>query len=287
MTKLEIITRRGIEKAYATLVSNPITFAHARRYGLRNLLYLPWILDEEMYQPADAQAIRAEWVRDIGGNFFVLTSMRIDELWKGSQHALDGFAKFAAKVPDARLVVLSWGNDLEAAKATLKERGLTDRVLALPVVGKRRLVKYLQAADVVVEQFVLGYYGGSGLEAMACGTPVIMRLERDQYDALVEAGAPPVLDAGNGADVEQQLGRLYRDPSLARDVGRRTREWFLAAQSSRRWSDTYRVLLQAMAAGIPLSTDASPLREPLSEKELEYHSTQLAAAPPFPHYVDP
>ena len=96
-----------------------------------------------------------------------------------------------------------------------------------------------------------------------------MRLERDQYDALVEAGAPPVLDAGNGADVEQQLGRLYRDPSLARDVGRRTREWFLAAQSSRRWSDTYRVLLQAMAAGIPLSTDASPLREPLSEKELE------------------
>ena len=106
--EIGIITRRGIEKAYATLVSNPITFAHARRYGLRNLLYLPWILDEEMYQPADAQAIGAEWVRDIGGNFFVLTSMRIDELWKGSQHALDGFAKFAAKVPDARLVVLSW-----------------------------------------------------------------------------------------------------------------------------------------------------------------------------------
>ena len=180
-----IITRRGIENAYAILVSNPITLAHARRYGMRNLLYVPWSLDEEIYQPGDAQAARAEWEREIGGDFFVLSSMRIDKHWKGAHHALDGFAKFAAKVPGARLVVLSWGDDLEAAKAALEERNLSDRVLALPIVGKRRLVKYLQAADVVIEQFVLGYYGGSGLEAMACGKPVIMRLERDQYDALM------------------------------------------------------------------------------------------------------
>ena len=184
-------------------------------------------------------------------------------------------------------MLLGWGDDLESAKAMLEERNLSDRVLAAPIVGKRRLLKYLQAANVVIEQFVLGYYGGSGLEAMACGTPVIMRLERDQYDALVEIGAPPVLDAENGSDVERHLDRLYYNPALAQDVGRRAREWFLGAQSSRRWSDTYRVLLQAMAAGIPLSAEASPLREPLSEREREYHSAQLVGAPPFPHYVDP
>jgi glycosyltransferase involved in cell wall biosynthesis len=282
-----IITRRSIESAYATLVSNPITLAHARRYGMRNLLYVPWSLDEEIYQPADAEATRAEWKRAVGGDFFVLTSMRIDEYWKGAHHVLDGFAKFAAKAPGARLVVLGWGDDLEAAKATLAARNITDRVLTVQVVGKRRLLKFLQAADVVIEQFVLGYYGGSGLEAMACGRPLIMRLERDQYDALVEVGAPPVLDAENGSDVERQLDLLYCDLSFARDVGRRTREWFLAAQSARRWSDTYRVLLRAMAAGIPLSTNGSPLLKPLSDKEREYHSTQLVGAPPFPHYVDP
>ena len=203
-----IIARRGIENAYAILVSNPITLAHARRYGMRNLLYVPWILDEEIYQPGDAQETRAEWEREIGGDFFVLTSMRIDQQWKGAHHALDGFAKFAANVPGARLVVLGWGVDLEAAKATLKERNLADRVLAVPIVGKRRLVKYLQAADVVIEQFVLGYYGGSGLEAMACGKPVIMRLERDQYDALIESGAPPTLDAEDADGVQRELSRL-------------------------------------------------------------------------------
>ncbi len=285
--EIGIITRRSIEKAYAILVSNPITLAHARRYGMQNLLYVPWSLDEEIYQPADAQATREEWQQAVGGDFFVLTSMRIDKQWKGVHHALDGFAKFAAKMPGARLVLLGWGDDLEAAKATLAMRNIADRVLTLPIVGKRRLLKYLQAADVVIEQFVLGYYGGSGLEAMACGKPVIMRLERDQYDALVEVGAPPIIGAENGSDVEQQLNRLYCDSSLAHDIGQRTREWFLAAQSARRWSDTYRVLLKAMAAGIPLSIETSPLRAPLSEKELEYHATQLAGAPPFPHYVDP
>jgi glycosyltransferase involved in cell wall biosynthesis len=254
---------------------------------MRNLLYVPWILDEETYRPGDAQATRAEWEREIGGDFFVLTSMRIDKEWKGAHHALDGFAKFAANAPGARLVVLGWGNDLEAAKAVLEERGLTDRVLSSPIVGKRRLVKYLQAADVVIEQFVLGYYGGSGLEAMACGKPVIMRLERDQYDALSQSGAPPTLDAEDADGVERQLSRLYVDRQFAENIGRRTREWFLEAQSSLRWSNVYDVLLRAMALGIPLSTVGSPLLAPLSNAEIDYHATQLNQAPRFPNYMGP
>jgi glycosyltransferase involved in cell wall biosynthesis len=282
-----INVRRSIENAYAVLVSNPITFAHARRYGLRNLLYVPWILDEEIYQPGDAQATRAEWEQEIGGDFFVLTSMRIDKEWKGAHHALDGFAKFAANAPGARLIVIGWGGDLESAKAILAERNLTDRVLTAPIVGKRRLLKYLQAADVVIEQFVLGYYGGSGLEAMACGRPVIMRLERDQYDALIETGAPPTLDAEDADGVERQLGRLYGDKQFAVSVGRRTRQWFLGAQSSLRWSNVYHVLLRAMARGIPLSTLGSPLLAPLSNAEIDYHSDQLRQAPRFPNYTGP
>jgi glycosyltransferase involved in cell wall biosynthesis len=280
-------SRRGIENAYAVLVSNPITLAHARRYGLRNLLYVPWVLDEEIYQPGDAQATRAEWQREIGGDFFVLTSMRIDNQWKGAHHALDGFAKFAASVPGARLVVLGWGVDLEATEATLAARNLVGRVLTAPIVGKRRLVKYLQAADVVIEQFVLGYYGGSGLESMACGTPVIMRLERDQYDALISSGAPPTLDAEDADGVERQLNRLYRDRQFVENLGRQTREWFLQAHSSQRWSNVYHTLLRAMALGIPLSTAGSPLRAPLSNAEIEYHSDQLKQAPQFPNYTGP
>lgn len=284
---LGILTRRALASSYAVLVSNPITLAHARRYGLRNLIYLPWPLDEETYSPGEGGPVRAEWQRQMGGRFFVLTSMRMDRNWKGAQHVLDGFVRFSAEAPEARLLILGWGDDLEYAKGRVAELGLAERVYFLEKVGKRRLISYLRAADVVTEQFVLGYYGASGLEAMACGKPVIMRLERDQYEGLIDVGAPPVLDANDGISVAKQLRRLYDDPALCATVGAQTRKWFLSAQSSERWFETHRILLEAMASGIPLSFDDSPLCAPLSPDELNYHAEQLSGAPPFPHYVDP
>ncbi|UFX47769.1 glycosyltransferase [Bradyrhizobium sp. 41S5] len=282
-----ILTRRAIAASAAVLVSNPITLAHARRYGLSNVLYVPWPLSEDDYSPGDADDIRADWRQQIGGEFFVFTSMRMDRHWKGAEHALEGFARFASRAPSARLVVLGWGEDIEFARSRMTQLGLQDRVLFLPTVGKRRLVRYLRAADLVIEQFVLGYYGASALEAMACGKPVIMRIEREQYDALIDVGAPPVLDAESGTDVERHLYSLYEDRAKCRKAGEQAREWFIRAQSSERWAKTYTVLLEALAAGIPLSFSGSPLLEPLSADEQRYHASQLSSAPPFPNYVDP
>ena len=261
-----VLTRRAIGASSAVLVSNPITLAHARRYGFHNLLYVPWPLDEDVYCPGNADDVRAEWRSRVGGDFFVLTSMRMDRRWKGAQHALDGFARFASRAPEARLVVLSWGEDLEFAKSQMAQLSLQERVIFLPAVGKKRLVRYLRAADVAIEQFVLGYYGASGLEAMACGKPVIMRIEGEQYDGLIDVGAPPVLHAENGADVERHLCKFYEDRALCRRIGEQSRDWFIKAQSSQRWFETYRVLLEAIAAGIPLSFAGSPLLKPLSKK---------------------
>jgi hypothetical protein len=76
-----------------------------------------------------------------------------------------------------------------------------------------------------------------------------MRLEHDECDALIESGAPPTLDAKDADGVERELSRLYYDREFAENIGRRTREWFLGAQSSRRWSNVYHVLLRAMTLG--------------------------------------
>src|SRR6185437_8546380 len=55
-----ILTRRAIAASSAILVSNPITLAHARRYGMYNLLYVPWPLDGQVYSPRNADDIRAD-----------------------------------------------------------------------------------------------------------------------------------------------------------------------------------------------------------------------------------
>jgi glycosyltransferase involved in cell wall biosynthesis len=278
------ITRLALERAYCVLVSNPITLAHARRYGLKNCLYLPFAIDEEKYYPGPEDEIRAQWQKANGGTFFVCTSMRLDNLWKGAQIALEGFARFAKDAPGARLVTLGWGTDNAAAREQLASLGIQDKVLLLPIVGKARLARYLRAADVLIEQFVLGYYGASGLEAMASGLPVIMRLERAQYEAMVPGGAPPVLDATDPASVAAWLRELHDDPVQRKKIGEATRSWFLATHAGSACWQNYKLILDAAAMGIEIDWTASPLAESLSEIETTYFNAQLENAPAFPEY---
>lgn len=278
------ITRRSLERASCVLVSNPITLAHARRHGLTNCLYLPFVIDEEQYAPGPASDLRAEWEAKTGGDFFILTSMRLDNQWKGAHIGLDGFARFSRAYPGARLLILGWGVDEAATRARLEQLGIADKVLLLPIVGKARLARYLRSVDVAMEQFVLGYFGASGLEAMASGLPLIMRIEKAQYDGLVPDGCPLVLDADSAEAVAAHLSMLYDQPELRREIGANTRKWFLANHaSSARWRD-YKLLLDAAALGYRFDWGTSPLSEALSAEEAAYHREQLAGAPPFPAY---
>lgn len=278
------ISRLALKKAYCVLVSNPITLAHARRYGLKNCLYLPLAIDEKKYYPGPEEETRARWQGSSGGSFFVLTSMRLDNQWKGSNTAIEGFARFVKYAPDARLVVLGWGADEAAAHQQLAAHGIRDKVLLLPIVGKARLARYLRAADAFIEQFVLGYYGASGLEAIASGLPVIMRLERDQYDAMLPHGAPPVLDADDACTVDARLRALYDDQTQRKKIGQTSRNWFMVTHAGTACWRNYKRLLDAAAKGTLIDWTQSPLADAQSDAEVLYFKDQLVNAPRFPEY---
>lgn len=278
------LQRRALEKAAVILTSNPITLAHMRRYGWAHSLYVPWFLDDEIYAPGPAD-MRPEWRERTGGDFFVLMSARIDDHWKGSQIALEGFARFAADHPGARLVTLRWGAEEASLDERLRALGIADRVLILPCVGKRRLVRLLRSADVLIEQFVLGYYGGSALEALACGTPVVMRLEAEQYAGLLKGDTPPVLQAATAPEVADRLRELAASTALAGDVRERSRDWFLRNHAASTWMGPYTQLLRHVASGRRLPFAGSPLAQAKSRAEIDYEAAQLAGAPIFPSYV--
>jgi glycosyltransferase involved in cell wall biosynthesis len=277
---LGALQRASFGGARVFLVSNPWSFAHARRYGFDNMVYLPLILDQDVHKPGPGAA-RAAWQEASGGDFFILSTTRKDEQDKGSSIGMKGFAAFSRSHPGARLVLVRWGRDREQAERLTQDLGIADKVIWLPLSGKRRVRDYLRSADCFIDQFVLGYYGVGGLEAMACGLPMIGRLERDQYDALCETGAPPVRQATCAEEVARHLVELAGNADFRKGLGEEHRSWFLANHGSDRWLADYQAVLTATALRRPASFLRSPLAERLTPEERSYHARGLAAAPPF------
>jgi glycosyltransferase involved in cell wall biosynthesis len=279
------LLREAYKRAGAFVISNPWSLAFARRYGLKNLVYLPFLIDAEQYSPGPPSC-RDEWMRISGGDFFVMMTSRLDFSYKGSDVALRAFSRFARVTPGVRLVATGWGADRAKWEHLLQELGIHEKVLVVPVAGKRQVVEYLRSADCLVDQISLGYFGATGLEAMACGTPVLMKLNKEQYDALLPEGCPPVELVGDEDEVYTSLLALHADRDRLKRLGMSLREWFLRTHDNEKWGAHYEALLDTVASGRLPSFSGTPLEEPLMPEEEAYHRDQLAAAPVFPNYND-
>ncbi len=278
------LQRLSYKMSKALLATNPWAYSAARRFGFNHVVYAPLLIDTDAYSPGD-RTYREQWERDTGGSFFVLATARLDRRWKRSEIGFEGFKRFAAKTPEARLLLVGWGQDVDELLAEFKKDGLHDRVHVLPVSGKRTLVNYLRSCDCVLDQFRIGYYGATALEAMACGVPVVMKLQTDQYDAMCKTGAPPVLNASCPEDVTAALSKLCASPEHLVAVSARGVRWIKENHSAYAWGETYGVLLAAAAAGLEFDFSEAPLNERLGLREMLYHYRQLRNAPKFPNYV--
>jgi glycosyltransferase involved in cell wall biosynthesis len=276
------LQRLAYQSARVFLVSNPWSYSHARRLGLTNLVYLPYFLDETVYSPGNG-SYRGKWEAQSGGDFFVLSSSRLDEKNKGSSLGIRGFATFSKNFPNARLVLIGWGHDKEKEFKIIEELGLSDKVIVLPISGKKRLIEYLRSADVFLDQFVLGYYGSAGIEAMAVGLPIVARVESKQYEALC-GQAPPICNANSQAEVANILNALAENKFYRNSVSEASREWFLQNHSASRWKEPFRAITAATALGKKAKFKGSALEKRLSLTETMYHTKGLAVAPLHPHY---
>jgi glycosyltransferase involved in cell wall biosynthesis len=247
------------------------------------MIYLPFLLDEDKYSPGPP-IFREQWCKEVGGDFFVMISSRIDYSFKGSDIAINAFAQFVKGVPTARLIVTDWGKDKSRMELIFEELGISDKVLIVPPAGKRMLIKRLRSADCLIDQLILGYYGASALEAMSCGLPVIMNLNQAQYDSLIPEGCAPVCQADTEKQVLQQLLKLYYNINYRKVVGTKLREWFLQTHSNKKWGKIYEAILWGVSKKKLPEYDNSPLGVALSIEEIDYHFLELKNAPNFPDY---
>jgi teichuronic acid biosynthesis glycosyltransferase TuaC len=131
-------------------------------------------LDRESFKPMDRGAARAlvSAMPHLGispnGPLLVTPGALIAR--KGQRIAIDALAK----LPDARLALVGAGEDEVALKAHARNLGLVDRVHFLGLVTHDALPQVLCAADVVVLPSASEGLANVWVEAIACGTPIVI-----------------------------------------------------------------------------------------------------------------
>jgi D-inositol-3-phosphate glycosyltransferase len=195
-------------------------------------------VDLSTFQPVD----RAEARRKIGqgGGRLLLFVGRLERL-KGVDIAIRALALLRDRAhDDVRLLVV--GEDSrdgdESEKQRLKiiarELGLRDRVVFVGSVAHHELPYFYGAADVCVMPSYSESFGFVGLEAQACGLPVIGSGVTGLRSVIRDGVTGYLVDGHDPAAYAERIGRLLDDRELAEHMGRSGR--LLAQRFS--WSGT-------------------------------------------------
>jgi glycosyltransferase involved in cell wall biosynthesis len=261
------------------MISNPHTLGHSRRLGFTNGVYLPYPMDVNRYSPGEGNA-RKYWTDQYGEGVYVLTSARIDSAVKGQSEAyFDMLVTLAREMPSLRFIFLAWGDNVSSLKRRINDLELTNNFILLSPVGKKRLVDYYRSCDIVLDQFVYGYYGATALEAFSVGKPVVMKVRDNQYYPLYRGDVVPVINASTIQEIREAVRYLVINHDKRREIGLALRNWLVRNHGESRTMPILLSLLKITADRVKLPRDLiSPLCDPLTDSERIYHNSCLVKA---------
>jgi glycosyltransferase involved in cell wall biosynthesis len=221
-------------QAEHVFITNADAVDAARRLGLERVTFVPHPINEEhLAQDDEARALRQRLQSELDTDFVVFHPSRQDwtesgdPVWeKGNDVFLRGFARFVREVnPRAAAVLVQWGRSVAATRRLAAELGIESRIRWIAPQPNRSMVRWMHAADVIADQFLVGAFGGITPKALACGRPVMLKLDEDAHRWCF-AELPPVLNTADERAVLDALRRTYLQPDVARDLAVRGQEWY-------------------------------------------------------------
>ena len=175
-------------------------------YGMNpeKIVTFPWGADIRQYAPGDDGGLRARlgWNHDE----FVLLSTRGWSPIYGVEDLARAFVQAARQRPELRLLMLGNGPLAPKIKRIFMQADLIDRVHFPGLVNQADLPNYYRAADLYISTSHSDGTSISLLEALACGTPVLLTDIPGNQEWVIEPG---------------QVGWLFKDgdiPSLRQAI---------------------------------------------------------------------
>lgn len=177
-----------------------------------------------------------------------------DQDHKGTNHLLEGFAKFLQRGGKGQLTLVEKGLHVAETRALAAALGIDDHIVWKPEMSMAQFYVEMEASHVVCDNLGRSVPGQAGLSAMAAGRPVLAHF------APYENHFPepwPVCDARSPDQVAEQLWLLYAAPERRSELGadaRRFAQTYLSPKSAAK------ILMDKLADVLPLAARERELR---------------------------
>jgi len=268
---------RLLALAYRTaphvIITNPDVVGAARELGVEHYTFVPHPVDEDVWKPEspDASAgLRAQY----GAEHLLLAPARQNWRLKGNDKYLRAFHRLVQDGLDARLIITMWGQEVDRTRRLVHELGISDHVSYLGPLPEKGLLRFYNAADLVLDQF--GDCGTFGLitpKAMACGTPVVINYRPELHEWCFPEH-PPVVSAFTEEEIYRALKHYLTDSDQRSALAREARRWVCRHHSKK-------LIVERLDAIVREVTCREALRErvfsSLKQKRLELDYEEACA----------
>jgi len=236
----EKLARRGYAYAECVVMTNPDCYSILPQVKHRKSIFIPFIVELDRYKPMPK-------TKTSDSLQFFNPSRQQWEV-KGTDRLLHAFAQFIKKGYDAELTMVDWGTEegVHASKTLVSELKIRKQVKWIAPVSKPRLIKLYNDSDVVFDQYLLGSYGTTTPEALACGKPVVMYLN-PYWNTKCYGEVAPVVNARTVDEIFDAMC-LLADPSVRQHYGQLGREYVAVHHSPENIAKQYQRLYEEVLA---------------------------------------
>jgi glycosyltransferase involved in cell wall biosynthesis len=176
----------------------------------------PWGIDLNIFKPLNKSGCRNNLKLD--QNKFIIIYNRFLEPIYGVMDLLEGFKRFCTNKNDVSLIMLSDGSLKKQVIRFISDNNLESKIHLNGRVNNSELPIFLNASDIYISTSQSDGSSLSMLEAMACGTPMVLT-DMPAIREWVSENDAILIPRNNPELVNSALEKYYNDRQLMKEYG--------------------------------------------------------------------
>ena len=258
--KLKLKQTKGIQDS--KFVINPersLTESALKEMGVKSKpIFHPIYIENKIYE--DVKIEKLNYIDEVlkESFFSIISHSRLfwkkpynfsDSEWfsssKNNDRLIYAFAKLKEYRPELnpKLILFEYGPDIKPTKELIRDLGIVDEVLWLPIMDRKYILKIISKVDVGVGEFHDDPYmmwGFTAVEIMAMGKPVIQPFDFSESEFKNSFGTnlPPILSARTEDEIFNKLLFISNSNNEKTRIGKLSKIWFdknMGIDAAKKW----------------------------------------------------